>query len=185
MIDSGELRKGITIEIDGQLYHVLDYHHIKVGRGSAQVRLKLRDIRAGHTTERTFQAGEKFTRARLEHRSVQYLYHDELFYFMDTENFEQLPLTAAQLGDAVNYLTEGMTLAILTYKDEPISVELPTFVELKIIETGPSFKGDTATAGTKPATLETGGVVQIPMFIETGDVIKVDTRSGEYLERVS
>jgi elongation factor P len=185
MIGSGELKKGITIEIDGQLYHILDYHHIKVGRGSAQIRLKLRDIRAGHTLERTFQAGEKFTRARLERRAVQYLYHDELYYFMDTENFEQMPLTAAQLGDALNYLSEGMTLAILTYKDEPIGVEFSNSVEIKVAETGPSFKGDTATAGNKPATLETGSTIQVPMFIETGDVIRVDTRTGEYLERVS
>ena len=185
MIGAGELRKGITIELDGQLYHIVDYHHIKMGRGSAQIRLKLRDIRAGHTTERTFQAGEKFTQARLDRRSVQYLYRDELYYFMDTENFEQIPLDAAQVGDAANYLTEGMTLVISSYKGEPIGVELPASVELKVTQTGPSFKGDTATAGNKPATLETGLVIQVPMFINTDDTVKVDTRSGEYLERVS
>jgi elongation factor P len=185
VIGASELRKGITIELDGQLYHIVEYHHIKVGRGSAQIRLKLRDIRAGHTTERTFQAGEKFTQARLDRRSVQYLYYDELYYFMDTENFEQLPLDAAQVGDAANYLTEGMTLAISSYKGEPIGVELPTSVELEVTQTGPSFKGDTATAGNKPATLETGLVIQVPMFISSGDAVKVDTRSGEYLERVS
>ena len=186
MIDSGELRKGITIELDGSLYYILEYQHIKLGRGSAQVRLRLRDIKAGHTIERTFQAGERFKRAYLEERPAQYLYQDgDLYYFMDQENFEQIPLTREQLGDAINYLKEGLVVQLSSYEGKAIGVELPTTVDLKITETGPSFKGDTSQGGTKPATLETGITIQVPFFLETGDIIKVDTRTGEYLERVS
>ncbi len=186
MITSGELRKGITIELEGKLYQVLDYQHIKVGRGSAQVRLRLRDIRGGHTIERTFQSTEKFTRARLDYRSMQYLYNDgDLYYFMDEENFEQVSLDSNQLGDAINYLKEGMSLQISSYKDKLVGVELPTAVELKVIDTGPGFKGDTAAAGSKPAKLETGITIHVPLFINKGDIIKVDTRDGSYLERVS
>ena len=186
MIDAGELKKGFTIELDGQLYQVLDYQHIKIARGSAQVRLKLRDIRAGHTTERVFQASQKFTRAFLERRPVQYLYNDgSLYYFMDTENFEQMPLDKAMLGEALSYLKEEMNLEMLAHKGEAIGIELPIAVPLEVIETGPGFKGDTATAGTKPATLETNLVIQVPLFIKTGDIVKVDSRTGEYLERVS
>lgn len=186
MIDAGELKKGITIELDGQLYQVVDYQHIKMGRGSAQVRLRLRDIRAGHTIERVFQASEKFTRAFLEYRPIQYLYNDgNLFYFMDTETFEQIPLGEAQIGGTINYLKEGVSLEMLTHKGVPVGVELPVAVELKVVETGPGFKGDTATAGSKPAKLETGLTIQVPLFINAGDIIKVNTRTGEYLERVS
>ena len=186
MITSGELRKGITIELDGELYQVLYYQHIKIGRGSAQVRLKLRDIRGGHTIERTFQSSEKFIRARLDYRSTQYLYNDgDLYYFMDEENFEQFPLNLDQLGDAINYLKEGMSLQISSYKGELIGVELPITVELEVVATDPGFKGDTASAGSKPAKLETGITVQVPLFVNVGDVIKVDTRSASYLERVS
>lgn len=186
MIDSGEMKKGITIELDDKLYQVLDYQHIKMGRGSAQVRLKLRDIRSGHTIDRSFQASEKFTRARLESRTMQYLYNDgNAYYFMDQETFEQTPLDSSQLGDALNYLKEGMTLDVSSYKGEVVGVELPITVELEVTETGPGFKGDTATAGNKPAKLETGITIQVPMFINNGDVIKVDTRTGTYLERAS
>ena len=184
MISSGELRKGITIELDGTLYQVLDYQHIKMGRGSAQARLKLRDINAGHTIERTFQASEKFIRARLDFRKMQYLYNDgDLYYFMDKENYEQMPLTSNQIGDALNYLKEGKSVEVSSYKGEIIGVELPIAVELEVTETGPGFKGDTATGGTKPATLETGITIQVPLFINNGDIIKVDTRNGSYLER--
>lgn len=184
MIDSGALRKGMTIELEGNLYQVIDYQHIKIGRGSATVRLKLRNIRAGHTTERSFPASERFTRARLDHRTMQYLYNDgDLYYFMDVENYEQLPLSSSQLDNAISYLKEGLELAVLSYQDEIVSVELPITVALLVTETGPVFKGDTATAGTKPATLETGITIQVPMFINTGDIIKVDTRSDSYLER--
>ena len=186
MIDSGELRKGIIIELDKELYQVVDYHHIKLGRGSAQVRLKLRDVRGGHNIERAFQASEKFIRARLDYHTMQYLYNDgDLHYFMDEESFEQMPLTASQLSDALNYLKEGMSLEVLSYKGELVGVEMPTSVELQVVDTGPGFKGDTATAGNKPAKLETGITIQVPLFINRGDVIKVDTRTGEYLERVS
>jgi elongation factor P len=186
MIDAGELKRGITIELDGQLYQVLDYQHIKMGRGSAQVRLKLRDVRAGHTTERSFQASETFTRAFLERRPVQYLYNDgSLYHFMDTKSFEQIAIGKSMLGDALNYLKEGSNLEILTHKGKSVGIQLPIAVELKVTETGPGFKGDTASAGGKPAKLETGLTIKVPFFINTGDVIKVDTRTGEYLERVS
>ena len=186
MISSGELRKGITIELDGELYQVLDYQHIKMGRGSAQVRLRLRDIRAGHTIEQTFSSDAKFSRVRLEFQGVQYLYNDgDLYYFMDEENFEQFPLNATQLGDAINYLKEGMSLQVSSYKGELVSVELPITVDLKVVDTGPGFKGDTATASNKPATMETGVTIQVPLFINNGDIIKVDTRSGSYLERAN
>jgi elongation factor P len=186
MIDAGELKRGITIELDGQLYQVLDYQHIKMGRGSAQVRLKLRDVRAGHTTERAFQASEKFTRAILERRPAQYLYSDGgLYYFMDTKTFEQVPLDKAMLGETLKYLKDGLNLEMLTHKGKTVGVELPVAVELKVAETGPGFKGDTASSGSKPAKLETGITIRVPFFINTGDNIKVDTRTGEYLERVS
>ena len=184
MISTGDLKKGITLELDGILYQILDWEHIKVGRGSAQVRLKLRDVRGGHTIERTFQAGEKFVRARLERQPAQYLYADgDLHYFMNTEPYEQLALNTAQLGDARRYLTENGTCEILIYSEEAIGVELSAAVELTVAQTDPWVKGDTAQGGTKPATLETGLVVGVPLFINTGDRIKVDTRSGQYLER--
>ncbi len=186
MIDAGELKRGITIELDGQLYQVLDFQHIKVGRGSAQVRLKLRDILAGHTTERSFQASETFTKAYLERRPVQYLYNEGgLYYFMDTKTFEQIPFDKSMLGDTLKYLKDGASLEILTHKDKPVGIQLPVSVELKVTETGPGFKGDTASAGSKPAEMETGITIKVPLFINTGDTIKVDTRTGEYLERVS
>ena len=185
MISSGDLRKGITIELEGKLYQVIEYQHVKMKK-TALARVKLRDIRDGHTIEQTFQTTEKFTRARLESRNMQYLYNDGgLYYFMDNENFEQFPLSDSQLGDTVNYLKEGMSLEISTYKDEVIGVELPITVELQVTETDPGYKGDTATGGNKPAKLETGITVQVPLFIDTGDVIKVDTRTGNYLERIS
>ena len=184
MIGSGELRKGITIEHDGKLYQVIDYQHVKMKR-TALARLKLRDIRDGHTIEQTFQSSEKFVRARLDYRSMQYLYNDgDLYYFMDEENFEQMPLSAGQLGDTLNYLKEGMSVQVSSYKGELVGVELPIAVELEVVDTEPGFKGNTATAGNKPAKLETGVTIQVPLFINTGDAIKVDTRDGSYLERV-
>ena len=183
MIGSGELRKGITIEHDGKLYQVIDYQHVKMKR-TALARLKLRDIRDGHTIERTFQSSEKFIRARLDYRSMQYLYSDgDLYYFMDEENFEQMPIGADQLGDVLSYIKEGMSVQISSYKGELVGVELPITVELEVVETEPGFKGDTANAGNKPAKLETGITIQVPLFINSGDTIKVDTRDGSYLER--
>ena len=184
MISTGDLKKGITLELEGTLYTVLDYQHIKMGRGSAQVRLKLRDVRAGHTIERTFQAGEKFVRARVERQRVQYLYSDgDLFHFMNTETYDQIALNRDQMGDAINYLRENATCEVLTYGDEAIGMELPAAVELMVAETDPWVRGDTAQGATKPARLETGISVRVPLFISTGDMVKVDTRTGEYLER--
>ena len=184
MISAGELRKGIIIELDGKLWQVIDYQHIKMKR-TALAKVKLRDIVDGHTVEQSFQNTEKFVRARLEFRNMQYLYGDgDLYYFMDEENFEQISLDKGQLGDAVNYLKDNLSLQISSYKEKIVGVEMPITVELKVVETGPSFKGDTASAGTKPATMETGIVIQVPMFINEGDNLKVDTRTGSYLERV-
>jgi elongation factor P len=185
MISGSELRKGIIIELEDKLYQVIDYQHIKMKR-TALARVKLRDITAGHTIERTFQSSDKFTRARLDYRRMQYLYNDgDLYYFMDEENFEQMPLSTSQLGDTVNYLKEGISLEVSSYKGELVGVELPITVELLVVDTGPGFKGNTATAGNKPAKLETGITIQVPLFINNGDVIKVDTRTGAYLERIS
>ena len=185
MISSGDLRKGITIELDGKLYQVIDYQHVKMKR-TALTRLKLRDIRDGHTIEQTFQTTEKFTRARLDYRTMQYLYNEgDLYYFMDEQSFEQIPLGSSQLGDALNYIKEGMSLEVSSYKGELVGVELPITVELQVTQTEPGFKGDTATAGSKPAKLETGITIQVPLFVNEGDIIKVDTRTGAYLERVS
>ncbi|MDD5509903.1 MAG: elongation factor P [Dehalococcoidales bacterium] len=185
MINSSELRKGVTIELDDKLYQVIEYQHIKMKR-TALAKVKLRDIRDGHTIERSFQNTEKFVRARLEYRPMQYLYSDgDLYYFMDEENFEQTSLDSNQLGDAINYLKEGMSLQISSYKGELMGVEMPITVELEVTKSEPGFKGDTATAGTKPATLETGITIEVPLFVNEGDIVKVDTRSGSYLERVN
>ena len=182
MIDTGDLRRGMTIEVDGVLYQVLESTHLKLGRGSAQVRMKLKDVRAGHIIERTVQAGTKFARARVERQSVQYLYADgDLHHFMNTETFDQIAHNTAQLGDAINYLTENAICDLLTHDDQPIGIELSAAVELTVAQTDPGVRGDTAQGGTKPATLETGLIVQVPLFINTGDRVKVDTRSGEYL----
>jgi elongation factor P len=183
MINATELRRGVIIELEDKLYQVVDYQHVKMKR-TALARVKLRDINAGHTVERTFQSDEKLVRARLDSRQMQYLYNDgDLYYFMDQENFEQIPLTSSQLGDALNYLKEGNSVEVSSYKDEIVGIALPITVELEVIETEPGFKGDTATAGNKPAKLETGLTIQVPLFINEGDVIKLDTRTGTYLER--
>lgn len=184
MITTSDLKKGITIEMDGDLYRILDWQHIKIARGSAQVRMKLRNLRSGATITHTAQAGSRFARARLDRAHVQYLYHDGfLYYFMDTDTFEQKVMNEEDLGDAVPYLKDNTELDILSYEGEPIEVELPITLELEVTETEPGFKGDTATGGTKPATLETGLVVQVPLFVAVGDAIRVDTRYGTYIER--
>ena len=185
MISTGELRKGVVIELDGELWQILDYHHIKMGRGSAQVRIKLRNIKRGQTVERTFQAGEKWPRAYLDTRDVQFLYSDgDTFNFMDTQSYEQFPMTSEQLGDSAQYLTDGMILQRTSYEGETIGVELPVTVDQKVVETDPGFAGDTATGARKPATTETGLVVQVPLFVAVGDTIRIDTRTGEYQTRV-
>jgi elongation factor P len=184
MIDTGDIRKGSTFEQDGRLLKVVDFSHNKQGRGSAQLRMTLRDLRTGSLTQQTVMAGTKFSAIRLERQHVQLLYRDEdMFHVMDTETFDQMQLPAATIGDAANYLKDNDTLDVLTYEDEPIDIELPTSVVLTVAQTDPGFKGDTATGGTKPATLETGLTVSVPLFISEGDQIKVDTRSGEYIER--
>lgn len=185
MIGTGDLKRGIVIEVDGELYQVLEFHHVKMKR-TALAKVKLRAVKGGHTTERSFQNTEKFLRARLEFRDMQYLYNDDdLYYFMDQENFEQFPLTAAQLDDAINYLKENQVIQVSSYNEEIIGVEMPPNVVLQITETDPGFKGDTTSGGTKPATLETGIIVQVPLFVNQGDTIRVDTRTGNYLERAT
>ncbi len=186
MIDTGGLRKGLTLDYEGDLVKVVDYQHVKQGRGSAFVRLTLRNLRTGSTVSQTFQAGSKFQTARLERRRIQYLYSDDgQYHFMDVDTFEQYPLNAETLGDTINYLVENEVIDLLTYQDQPVDVEAPITVNLEVTETDPGIKGDTATGGTKPATLQTGLTVSVPLFINIGDVVKVDTRSGDYLERVS
>ena len=183
MISGGELRKGIIIELDGTLYQVVDYQHVKMKR-TALARVKLRDLSAGHSIERSFQSDDKLVRARLDSRPMQYLYNDgDIYHFMDVESFDQIEIDGKRLGDALNYLKEGFTVEVSSYKGEIVDIELPVAVELEVTSTEPGFKGDTATGGSKPATLETGLTIQVPLFINQGDVIKVDTRSGEYLER--
>ncbi len=185
MISTGELRKGVTIELDGELWQILDYHHIKMGRGSAQVRITLRNVKRGQTIERSFQAGTKWPRAQLEQRPVQFLYRDaDEFHFMDTDTYDQFVLRSDQLGEATRYLKDGMTLDRTSYQGETIGVELPVSVEMSVVETEPGFAGDTQTGARKPATTETGLVVQVPIFVETGDTIRIDTRTGEYQTRV-
>jgi elongation factor P len=185
MISVGDLRRGIVIELDDELWQILEYHHIKNARGSAQIRLKLKNVKRGQTVEKTFQATAKWPRAILETRPVQFLYQDgQDFHFMENDTYEQFHLTSEQLGDKTMYLVEGMTVDRTTYEGETIGVELPISVELKVTETEPGFAGDTQSGAKKPATVESGLVVQVPIFIEEGDIIKVDTRSGEYQTRV-
>jgi elongation factor P len=185
MVSTGDLKKGIAIELDGELWQILDYHHIKMGRGSAQVRIKLKNIKRGQTVERSFQAGEKWPRAFLDKRPVQFLYRDgNDFHFMENESYEQFHLTAEQLDDAVNYLKEGMLVDRTSYQGETIGIELPITVDMVVASTEPGFAGDTATGARKPATTETGLVVQVPLFVSEGDTIRIDTRTGEYQTRV-
>lgn len=185
MIDVNDLRKGVTFELDGELYRVLEYQHYKPGRGNAIIRTKLRNLRTGTTVERNFVSGDRVKDIRLDHRTVQFLYSEgDLYYFMDVETFEQPVLSADVLGDAVYYLKEDVELEISSYEGEPLDIELPVTVDLEVMETLPGVKGDTAQSGTKPATLETGLQLQVPLFINVGDVIRVDTRTGEYLGRV-
>ena len=183
MISGGDLRKGIIIELDDKLYQVIEYQHVKMKR-TALARVKLRDINAGHTIERSFQSNEKLVRARLDSRSMQYLYNDgDLYYFMDEKSYEQIGINREKLGDALDYLKEGASVEVSSYRGEVVDIELPITVELEVIETEPGFKGDTATAGSKSAKLETGLTIQVPLFINEGDIIKIDTRTGTYLER--
>jgi elongation factor P len=185
MIDVTDLRKGVTFELDDELYKVLDYHHIKIGRGGATVRVKVRDLRSGATLEKTFNSGDRVQDIRLEKREVQYLYADDhLYHFMDTETYEQPVLSAETLEDSIDYLTDGTTLTLLTYDGEPIDVELPVTVDLEVVDAEPGYAGDTAQGATKEVTVSTGLKVQTPLFVVVGDVIRVDTRDGTYITRV-
>lgn len=185
MISTGDLKKGLVIQLDGDIWQILDYHHIKMGRGSAQVKIKLRNVKRGQTVERSFQAGDKWPRAFLENRQVQYLYGDgNDFNFMDTSSYEQFSMTREQLGDAAQYLVEGMMVDRTSYEGETIGIDLPVTVDLKVTETEPGFAGDTASGARKPATLESGLTVQVPLFVQVGDTIRIDTRTGDYQTRV-
>ncbi|MBA3380090.1 MAG: elongation factor P [Chloroflexota bacterium] len=185
MIDTGDVRKGSTLDIDGKLVKVIDFSHNKQGRGSAQLRMSLKDLRTGSNTQLTVMAGTKFQSVRLERQHVQFLYREDAQYnFMDTETFDQITLDEVTVAEAAKFFREQDVIDLLTYDGEPIDIELPSSVVLSITQTDPGFKGDTATGGTKPATLETGLVVNVPLFLSEGDQVKVDTRSGEYIERV-
>jgi elongation factor P len=185
MISTSDLRKGVVIELDGDLWQILDYHHLKIGRGSAQVRIKLRNVKRGGIVERSFQAGDRWPRAQLDHRQIQFLYRDgDDFHFMETESYEQFSIGAEQLDDAVHYMKDNMLLDRTSYQGETIGVELPVTVDLKVLETEPGFAGDTQTGARKPAKLETGLVVQVPIFVNEGDTVRVDTRTGEYQTRI-
>ncbi|MDA8433054.1 MAG: elongation factor P [Nitrospiraceae bacterium] len=185
MIATSDFRKGMKIEFKGDPYEIIEFQHVKMGRGGANVKTKMKNIRTGSVIEETIRSGEKFPPPGLEEKKMQYLYvQDEHYYFMDQETFEQLPLDAAKLGDARLFLKENTEVKILYYKGEALNVELPTFIELVVAKTDPGFKGDTASGGGKPATLETGAVVRVPFHINEGDTIKVDTRTSAYIERV-
>jgi len=185
MISAGEFKKGVTIEIDGVVWVVVDFQHVKPGKGAAFVRTKIKNIVSGSVLEKTFNPTEKFPRAHVDRKEMQYLYNDgELYYFMDTESYEQIPLNVEMVENALPYMKENMNVTIKFFKGEAFSVDPPNFVELTVTETEPGFKGDTATAGNKPAIVETGAKIMVPLFISEGEVIRVDTRTGEYMERV-
>lgn len=184
MISTNDFRTGLTIELDGEVCQVIEFQHVKPGKGAAFVRSKLKNLRTGAVVEKTFNAGEKIPKARVERKEVQYLYNDGAGYnFMDMETFDQVALTPEQLGEAVKYLKENMNIHLLMFQGKSIGVDLPNVVELEVVETAPGIKGDTASGGSKPATLETGAVVQVPFFINVGDVLQIDTRTGNYMKR--
>lgn len=185
MIDTGDIRKGVIIELDGQLVKVLEWTHIKMARGSAQVRMKLQNVRRGDIVERTFQAGTRWPRARVEQRKVQYLYGDgDAFHFMDNETYDQFAVSAKQIGDDARFLKEGTEVMVSMYEAEVLGIELPVTVDLRVMQTDPGFAGDTATGAKKSATLETGLVVQVPLFVNEGDLLRIDTRTREYMTRL-
>ncbi len=185
MITAGEFRNGITFELEGNVYQVVEFQHVKPGKGAAFVRTKIKNVITGGVVEKTFRPTEKFEKAHIERKDMEYSYNDgDLYYFMDQETFDMIPISAEQVGDALKFVKENMVCKILSYKGNVFGIEPPTFVELAIAETEPGFKGDTATGATKPATLETGAVIQVPLFVDGSDIIRVDTRTGEYMERV-
>ncbi|MDA8442677.1 MAG: elongation factor P [Peptococcaceae bacterium] len=184
MISSNEFRTGTTIELDNAVFQVVEFQHVKPGKGAAFVRTKLKNVRTGAVVERKFNAGEKVPKARVDRREMQFLYKEgDSFVVMDTQNYEQFNLTADQIGDGVKWLKENMSINAAFFQDNVIGVEIPNSVELAVVETEPGVKGDTATGGSKPATVETGAVVQVPFFVNIGDVLIIDTRTGSYVQR--
>jgi elongation factor P len=185
MISAGDFRNGITFEMDGQVFQVIDFQHVKPGKGSAFVRTKYRNVKTGSVVERTFNPNEKFERAQLDRADMTFLYRDgDLYHFMDVNTYEQIPFSAQSLGDALKFLKENMVCKVLSYKGEVFGVELPIFVELEIVDCEPGVKGDTAQNATKNAVVETGAVIKVPLFVNLGEKIRIDTRTGEYMERV-
>jgi elongation factor P len=184
-VSTTEFRNGLKIEIDGEPYVIVEFQHVKPGKGGAFVRTKFKSLKTGNVTDKTFRAGEKVDVPELEEKTMQYLYSaDKDRVFMDTSSYEQVSMSEVQLGDSINYLKENMEIKVLYHKGRPINIEVPMFVELAIAKTDPGVRGDTASGGSKPATLETGAVVKVPFYLNEGDVIKVDTRTGTFIERV-
>lgn len=184
-VSTSEFRNGLKIEIDGEPFAIVEFQHVKPGKGGAFVRTKLKSLKTGNVIDRTYRSGEKVDIPDLEEKKMQYLYAaDKDRYFMDTATYEQISLDEKQLGDSVQYLKENMEIKVLYHRGVPISIEVPMFVELKIVKTDPGIRGDTATGGSKPAALETGAVVKVPLYLNEGDVIKIDTRTGAFIERV-
>ena len=185
MIDVNDLRKGVTFELDGQLFRVIEYHHHKPGRGNAVIRTKLRNVRTGATFEKTFQSGDRVQDVRIENVEMQYLYHDgDLYHFMDTRNYEQRVVDAKVLEDAAHFLVDGMSVMVQDYQGESLGVDLPTAVDLQVKQSDVAVRGDTATGANKYVTVETGYRVQVPLFVNEGDTIRIDTRTGAYITRV-
>ncbi len=185
MVSAGDFRNGVTLEMDGNIYQIIEFQHVKPGKGAAFVRTKLKNIINGGVVEKTFRPTEKFPTARIDRVEMQYLYNDgDLYYFMNTENYDQIALNNETIGDALKFVKENEMVKVCSHNGTVFAVEAPLFVELEVTETEPGFKGDTATGATKPATVETGAVVYVPLFVETGDKLKIDTRTGEYLSRV-
>jgi len=185
MITAGDFRNGVTFELEGNVFQIVEFQHVKPGKGAAFVRTKLKNVITGAVVERTFRPTEKMPKAHIDRRDYEYLYNDgDLYYFMDTETYEQMPLSNEQLGDSLKFVKENMVVKVLSYKGSVFGIEPPTFVELEVTATEPGFKGDTSTGAVKPATLETGATINVPLFIDQNDIIRVDTRTGEYMERV-
>ena len=185
MISAGDFRNGITIELEGNIYQIIEFQHVKPGKGAAFVRTKLKNIKSGGVVEKTFRPTEKFPAARIERVDMQYLYQDgDLYYFMDNDTYEQIALGSELIGDALKFVKENEMCKVCSHNGNVFSIEPPLFVELQVTDTEPGFKGNTATGATKPAIVETGAQVNVPLFVENGEVIKIDTRTGEYLSRV-
>ncbi len=186
MIVAGDFRNGVTFELDNNIFQVVEFQHVKPGKGAAFVRTRLKNIVTGATVERTFNPTDKMPKAHIERKDMQYLYNDgDLYYFMDVESYEQLPINKSAIGNTLDLVKENEVVRILSHKGNVFGIEPPTFVELEVTQTDPGFKGDTATGATKPATVETGAVIKVPLFVNTGDIIRIDTRTNDYMERVN